>query len=340
MIKASVVGATGYTGIELVKILSRHPRVKISSLTTRSEEPVSLDKLVSSLPKGHGLKLETFSLVNVASNSDVIFLALPHTQAMDLAHDFYKAGKIVIDLSADFRIRQAKLYEVWYGHKHTKKELLGDAVYGLSEAFRDEIRKAKLIANPGCYATSLLLVLKPVLEEKLVELDSIVADSKSGVSGAGKKLSETTHFCSVNENFSAYKVNQHQHTPEVEAILAKFAAKKVNITFVPHLLPIDRGILSTIYMKKKKGVKAKKIYQAFKSAYEKEPFVRIRPEGQFPAVKDVAYTNFCDIGIWASDRSDRVIVISAIDNLLKGASGQAVQNMNIRCGFPEDMGLL
>ena len=340
MIKASVVGATGYTGIELVKILARHPQVKISSLTTRSEEPVSVDKLIPSLPKNHGLKLETFSMVKVASTSDVIFLALPHTQAMDVANDFYKAGKIVIDLSADFRIKQAKLYEVWYGHKHSKKELLGDAVYGLCEAFKPQIKKAQLIANPGCYATSILLGLKPALESKLVDLDSIVVDSKSGVSGAGKKLAESTAFCNVDENFSAYKVNQHQHTPEVEATLAKFAGKKVNFTFVPHLLPIDRGILSTIYLKKKKGVSAKKIRQAFVKAYENEPFVRVKPEGQFPTVKDVAYTNFCDIGIWASDRSERVIVISAIDNLLKGASGQAVQNMNIRCGFPEAMGLV
>ncbi|MBI4971546.1 MAG: N-acetyl-gamma-glutamyl-phosphate reductase [Candidatus Omnitrophica bacterium] len=340
MIKASVVGATGYTGLELIKILTRHPRVKISSLTTRSEEPVSLDKLIPSLPKNHGLKLETFSLVKVASNSDVIFLALPHTQAMDVAYDCYKAGKIVIDLSADFRIKEAKLYEVWYGHKHSKKELLGDAVYGLPEAYRGQIKKSQLIANPGCYATSILLGLKPALESRLVDTDSIVVDSKSGVSGAGKKLSETTAFCNVDENFSAYKVNQHQHTPEVEASLAKFAGKKVSFTFVPHLLPIDRGILSTIYLKKKKGISAKKIRQAFTQAYESEPFVRVRPEGTFPSVKDVAHTNFCDIGIWAHERSDRVIVISAIDNLLKGASGQAVQNMNIRCGFPEAMGLV
>ncbi len=340
MIRASVVGATGYTGVELIKILVKHPRVKITSLTTRSEEPVSIEKLVPSLPKNSGLKLETFSLLKVAGNSDVVFLALPHTQAMDLAHDFYKAGKVVIDLSADFRIQQAKLYEVWYGHKHTKKELLGDAVYGLPEAYREKIKKAKLVANPGCYATSLLIGLKPVLEQKLVDVDSIVADSKSGVSGAGRKLSDTTHFCNVDENFSAYKVNQHQHTPEVEANLQKFAGKKVPLTFVPHLLPIDRGILSTLYMKKKKGVSAKKIRQAYLKAFANEPFVRVRPDGQFPTVKDVAYTNFCDIGIWASDRSDRVIVISAIDNLLKGASGQAVQNMNIRFGFPEEMGLI
>ncbi len=169
MVKISVVGATGYTGIELIKILSRHERVKISSLTTRSEEPVSIHHVIPSLPKNTDLKLETFSLPKVAQNSDIVFLALPHTQAMDLAYDFYKAGKIVIDLSADFRIKQAKLYEVWYGHKHTKKELLGDAVYGLPEAYRDKIRKAKLIANPGCYATSLLLALKLLLEEKLID---------------------------------------------------------------------------------------------------------------------------------------------------------------------------
>lgn len=339
-VRTAVVGATGYTGIELVKILTRHSHVTISSLTTRSPEPVSIEKLVPSLPKGTGLSLETFDFKKVSGKSDVVFLALPHTQAMDLAYDFYKAGKIVIDLSADFRLKDEKLYEVWYGHKHTKKALLGDAVYGLSEAFREEIKKAKLIANPGCYATSVLLPLKPVLEEKLIDPDSIVVDAKSGVSGAGRKLSETTHFCSVDENFSAYKVNQHQHMPEVEAVLERFYGKKINITFVPHLLPLERGILSTLYLKKKKGLPAKKIRQAFEQAYAKEPFVRIRPEGEFPSVKELAHTNFCDIGIWSTDQSDRVILVSAIDNLVKGASGQAVQNMNIRCDFPETMGLI
>ena len=338
--QVSIVGATGYTGVELVKILARHPYVRVSSLTTRSEEPVSLAKLIPSLPKNSNLKLETFNLKQVVSKSDVVFLALPHTQAMDLAYDFYKAGKIVIDLSADFRIKDEKLYEVWYGHKHTKKELLGDAVYGLPEAFRSEIRKAKLIANPGCYATSILLALKPLVEDALVELDSVIIDAKSGVSGAGRKLSESTHFCTVDENFSAYKVNQHQHVPEVEAALRRFAGKSVPITFVPHLLPIERGILSTVYLTKKKGISAKRVREAFEQAYAQEPFVRVRPAGEFPSVKDVAFTNFCDLGIWASDRSDRIIVVSAIDNLLKGASGQAVQNMNIRMGFEETAGLI
>ncbi|MBI4397729.1 MAG: N-acetyl-gamma-glutamyl-phosphate reductase [Candidatus Omnitrophica bacterium] len=340
MIQVSVVGASGYTGVELIKILLKHPQVNIASLTTRSQEPVSLEKLVPSLPKHSGLRLETFSLRKVASNSDVIFLALPHTQAMDLAHDFYRAGKIVIDLSADFRIQRHKLYEVWYGHKHTRKELLEDAVYGLPEAYREQIKKAQLVANPGCYATSLLLALQPALEQKLIEIDSIVADSKSGVSGAGRKLSDATHFCNVDENFSAYKVNQHQHIPEVEANLEKFAGKPVPLTFVPHLLPLERGILSTLYVNKKKGVTAGRVRQAYLEAFQNEPFVRVRPEGEFPAIKDVAYTNFCDLGIWTSDRSNWVIIISVIDNLLKGASGQAVQNMNIRCGFDETEGLL
>jgi len=340
MIRVSVVGATGYTGIELVNILIRHPKVQITSLTTRSKEPKDIQEVIPTLPKHHDLVLETFNLKKVVTQSDIIFLALPHTQAMDLAHDLYKKGKTVIDLSADFRIKNTQLYEIWYGKKHTKKALLGDAVYGLPEVYRQKIKKANLIANPGCYPTSILLALKPVLEKGLVDLEHIVVDSKSGVSGAGKKLSEGTHFGEVNGNFKAYKVNQHQHMPEVESLLKQFSGEKVSMTFVPHLLPIERGILSTIYLKKNKGVTVTKIQKAFQTAYEKEPFVRVKPLGTFPSIKDVAHTNYCDIGIWASNRSKEVILISAIDNLVKGASGQAIQNMNIRVGFPEDLGLI
>ncbi len=340
MIRVSVVGATGYTGIELVRILQQHPNVKITSLTTRSKDPKDIEEIIPTLPKNHGLTLETFKLNKVVKESDVVFLALPHTQAMDLAYDLYKKGKTVIDLSADFRIKDAQLYEIWYGKKHTKKLLLGDAVYGLPEVFRSKLKKAKLIANPGCYPTSILLGLKPALENKLVDFESIVVDSKSGVSGAGKKLSEATHFCTVDGDFKAYKVNQHQHMPEVEALLKKFSGKKVSIAFVPHLLPIERGILSTIYLKKAKGVTPQKILKAYKEAYKDEPFVRVKPLGTFPSIKDVVRTNFCDIGIWSSARSKEVIVISAIDNLVKGASGQAVQNMNIRFGYDETLGLV
>jgi N-acetyl-gamma-glutamyl-phosphate reductase len=258
---------------------------------------------------------------------------------MDTVAQFYQAGKIVIDLSADFRLKDPKVYKNWYHHRHTRKNLLREAVYGLPEIYRREIQNANLIANPGCYATGSILGLKPLIEKDLIECDGIVVDAKSGVSGAGRKITPGTFFGEVHENFKAYKVNQHQHMPEISMVLKDLARSEVKFSFVPHLLPIDRGILCTIYARKKKGLSRKNLLKAYAASFAGEPFVRMLGEGQFPSLRDVQHTNYCDVGVWASDHSDRVIVITAIDNLVKGASGQAVQNMNVRCGFPEEMGL-
>lgn len=340
MIQCAIIGATGYTGIELARILLRHPRVRISALTTRQEDPPAASGLLPELPKDSSLALEKFSFKELLKRSDILFVCLPHTEAMEVVAQFYEAGKIVIDLSADFRLRDWRLYKLWYHHRHTKRDLLREAVYGLPEIYRREIRSANLIANPGCYPTGAILGLKPLLEKGLIETDGIVIDAKSGVSGAGRKVTHSTLFGEVNENFKAYKVNAHQHMPEIQGILREVAASEVRFTFVPHLLPIDRGILSTIYVTKRKGVKKKELRRVFEESYREEPFIRVKEEGEYPALRDVQHTNFCDIGLWAEDRSDRVIVITAIDNLVKGASGQAVQNMNIRCGFPEETGLV
>jgi N-acetyl-gamma-glutamyl-phosphate reductase len=304
------------------------------------DRPPELRSLIPDLPKGSGLKLENFRFGKVVAESDVVFITLPHTEAMEIGSKLYQKGKIVIDLSADFRLRDARIYERWYHVKHRSRNLLRRAVYGLPEIFREELREANLIANPGCYPTGAILGLKPLLEWKLIENDSIVIDSKSGVSGAGRSPSETNVFGEVNENFKAYKVNRHQHMPEIQWVLDQVAGEKVGFSFVPHLLPVERGILSTIYAKKRPSVKVGRILKAFQKVYEKEPFVRVKRDSTFPSLRDVQHTNFCDIGVWTDPSSDRVIVISAIDNLLKGASGQAVQNMNIRCGFPEETALI
>jgi N-acetyl-gamma-glutamyl-phosphate reductase len=339
MVHAAVVGATGYTGAELIKILLRHPRVTIAGLTTRQPKPIPVRQIVPTLPADLRLEIEPYSFLQIRKKADIVFLCLPHTESAITGEKFRRAGKIVIDLSADFRLREPKAYEKWYGYEHPVPGLLKDSVYGLPELYRNDIRKADLIANPGCYPTGTTLGILPLLKRKLVEPSGIIIDAKSGASGAGKKLTPATQFCEVDGNFCAYKVGKHQHMPEIEQTLSLIAGKAVSVTFIPHLLPVDRGILSTIYLTRRKGVKNNRIREAFLDSYAKEPFVRITEEGKFPSLADVRHTNYCDIGILANADSERVVVITAIDNLLKGASGQAVQNMNIRCGFTEEAGI-
>jgi N-acetyl-gamma-glutamyl-phosphate reductase len=336
----SIVGATGYTGIELIKALMDHPGVQLQCLTTRQKDPAPLRTLAPFLPKSSGLGLSTFNFNEVAKRSDVVFLALPHTEAVEFGEKFYRRGKIVIDLSADFRLKDPAHYRKWYNFEHGHKGLLKHAVYGLPEYYREAIARTDLIANPGCFPTGVLLGLGPLIEQKLIETDSIVADCKTGVSGAGRKLSPATHFCEVTEDFKAYKVTGHQHLPEMEQVLAEIAKKKVKLTFIPHLLPLKRGILSTLYVKLKRQMTESKVLKVFYKRYSEEPFVRVLPAGAFPSLAGVTNTNFCDIGVTVHQATKTAVVVTAIDNLLKGASGQAVQNMNIRTGFPEDTALL
>jgi len=339
MVRCAVVGATGYTGIELIKILSAHKGATLTALTTRQPQPIPLNDLIPTLANKSALRVRRHSFSELKKSADVFFICLPHTEAAQTVAQLLKAGKTVIDLSADARLKNPADYVTWYGHKHSQPWILKKAVYGLTEIYRREIANAELIANPGCYPTGASLALYPLLEEKLIDPDSIVIDAKSGVSGAGRKMSAVTHFCEVDENFKAYKVGTHQHTPEIEQTLGDAAGRKVHVTFVPHLLPLDRGILSTIYVRRKAGAKPQAFARAFQKRYGAERFIRFRGEGIFPSLKDVALTNFCDIGIAVDLKSDRVVVISAIDNLLKGASGQAVQNMNVRFNLPEEEGL-
>lgn len=344
MLKIGILGATGYVGEELIRILLKHPKVKIEIVSAKVEEPVSIASIFPSFLGRLNLICADHSLPEVGKKSDIVFLALPHRVSMEVAPFFLKKGKIVIDLSADYRLEEPKIYAKWYGMLHKDEKNISKAIYGLPELYRKQIssgaKRGKLIANPGCYPTSIILAAAPLIKTGLVELDNIIVDSKSGVTGAGRAPSPQLLFAETNENLKAYKVNEHQHQPEIDQELSKLAKKKVEITFVPHLVPINRGILSTIYFKAKKQLTLKKIYDLYQLIYKKEPFVRIMPIGSFPQIKDVAFTNYCDIGLKLDETTKRVIVISAIDNLVKGASGQAVQNMNIICGFEQTLGLI
>lgn len=338
-VKVSIIGATGYTGAELVRILHRHPEVELVALTTRSYAGMPLHKVYPHLYKYNQITCEELDLPKVFDISDVVFVALPHGHAMPVALEGARQGKKMIDLGADFRFSDYRVYEKWYKVEHGAKELLPEAVYALPEVNREEIRGAWLVANPGCYPTSAILALAPLLKQKLIDTGSIVVDSKSGVSGAGRGLSLGAHYCEVNENFKAYNVAVHRHTPEIEQIMGRIAGEDLTITFTPHLLPITRGILSTVYAKLSSSAGAEQVRELYRDYYKDEFFVRVLPDGMLPQTKWVAGTNHCDIGVTVDSRTGRVIVISAIDNVVKGASGQAVQNMNIICDLPEDTAL-
>jgi N-acetyl-gamma-glutamyl-phosphate reductase len=338
MIKAAIFGASGYTGQELTRILSGHPEVKLVAVTSRRFDGKSVTEVFPSLHGLTSLKYQSATPVQICKLCDVVFLALPHGVSMEIAPEFVKAGKIVIDLSADYRLRDVKNYEAWYG-KHTSSKFIKDAVYGIPELYRQKVKKTKLIANPGCYPTSIILGLAPVLKKKLVDVSTIIADSASGVSGAGREPLIGSLFCEVEGGFKAYKVGKHRHLPEIEQELNALAGKKFAVSFTPHLLPAKRGILSTIYAKLKKDISLSELHSLYFAFYAKEQFVRICPEGIYPNISSVCGSNYCDIGLAVDPRTRRVIIMAAIDNLIKGAAGQAVQNMNIICGFEENAGL-
>lgn len=340
MINASILGVTGFTGEEILKLLFKHPDVKIKRLMTRKEDLVDIETLMPYLPKDHELSIEETQMDKLIEESDVVFLALPHTVSMRFTKPIIDAGKVVIDLSADFRIKDKTIYEKWYNTVHVEESLLESSAYGLPEVYRDKIKQARLIANPGCYPTSVLLPLYPLLRNKLIDAKQIIVDSKTGLSGAGRGLSPMKMFWEVHDNFKAYKINAHQHQPEMEQIATEMHHSPVFINFVPHLLPMDRGILSTIYIKKANGKTNDELYDALQEAYINSPFVKIYPYGSTPTLKDVQRTNLCAIGINKEDGMETAVIICCIDNLLKGAAGQAVQNMNVRFDLPETQSLL
>jgi N-acetyl-gamma-glutamyl-phosphate reductase len=339
MFKVGVIGATGYAGAELVRLLCDHPAVDLTVLTSRQYAGVRFDRIYPFSAGVVDLVCETLAVQDVCRRSDVVFTALPHQLPMAIVPELLGQGKKVVDLSADFRYRDASIYEAVY-QTHTAKHLLEKAVYGLSEIYFDDISKADLVANPGCYPTSAVLPLAPLLKSGFLEDQGIIVDSKSGVSGAGRSLSLTTHFCEVSESFKAYKIAVHRHNSEMEAILSREIGKPIAISFVPHLVPMTRGMLTTIYATPAHSIRSEDIRNCLTEFYAGRRFVRICPDDLPPDTLNVRGTNYCDIGFKFDERNNRLILISAIDNLGKGAAGQAVQNMNIMLGLDETTGLI
>jgi len=340
-VAVGLVGVTGYTGIELTRILSNHSGMKLVRVTSRAEAGKKLKDIypfLNCMELGE-LEITAPDVEDLAEACDLVFLAVPHKTAMNIGGQLYDKGIKVVDLSADFRIRDRETYEEWYKVDHTREDLLSEAVYGLPEFYREQVKGAKIVANPGCYPTSVIVGLTPALREGLVETEDIVIDSKSGTSGAGRGANVGTLFCEVADSFRAYGLTTHRHTPEIEQELAVASGEDMTVSFNTHLLPIDRGILSTIYTKLKPGVTAADVRAAYEKAYGNEKMVRFLPEGQLPETRWVRGTIFCDVAVVPDERTGRLIVLSAIDNLCRGASGQAVANANLMLGFDETEGL-
>lgn len=338
-IRAGVVGATGYAGAELVRLLTGHPQAELAAISSVSFTGQALSDIYPAYY--HICDLVCGTQEEVVEKSDVVFAALPHGLSQELAKTCYDAGKVFIDLGADFRLENEDDYKEWYGGTYLYKELHEQAVYALPELFREQIRGKKIIANPGCYTTAVPLALAPALRKGYIAAEGIIADCKSGVTGAGRKLTQNTHYPELNEGFSAYKVAAHRHTPEMEQSLSHVAGgAPVKLTFVPHLLPVNRGILATCYAKLQKEVSLQEIRQAYEEQYGDEPFIRLLPEGRVADIKNVRYSNYCDISLHMDPRTNTFIAISAIDNMVKGAAGQAIQNMNLAFGLDETCGLM
>ncbi|WP_028581562.1 N-acetyl-gamma-glutamyl-phosphate reductase [Desulfogranum japonicum] len=339
MINVGIVGASGYTGAELTRILSNHPQVKLTVATSRKYAGTPLAEVFPNLRQCTDVVCENLPTEALAEQADFFFTAVPHKTAMDIVPSLLEAGKKVVDLSADFRLRDVAVYEQWYD-THTCGHLLSEAVYGLPELYRDKIRDARLVANPGCYPTSIILGLAPLLRNNCIKPETLIADSKSGATGAGRAASVGTLFCEVNDGFRAYKTGgTHRHTPEIEQEISLLAGNDCTITFTPHLLPVSRGILSTIYATMNGDCTPEELRTLYTDMYQNEQFVRVLAEGALPATQYVRGSNYCDIGVQVDPRTGRIIVLSAIDNVVKGASGQAVQNMNLMLGFEESTGL-
>ncbi len=333
----SILGASGYTGGELIRFLYQHPYVNITHVTASKHAGKQLAEVFPHLQKHTHLKLYNLDISNIPNDIDVVFAALPHGASAELIKDIYEKDIKIIDLGADFRLNEGN-YKDWYGN-HPCVDMLENAVYGIPELYKKEISDAKLIANPGCYPTSAILPLAPLLKNNHIKDDNIIIDSKSGASGAGRSPSIDLHFCEVNEGFKAYKVGQHRHTPEIEQQISDYVGKEIKVTFTPHLVPIDRGILSTIYVNLKEDLSTDDIINILEDFYKEAHFIRIHPKQEYPNTSYVKGSNFCNIGVYSNKKSGTAILVSAIDNLVKGASGQAIQNMNIMLDLPEFTGI-
>lgn len=334
MINVSILGATGYTGGELIRTLLRHPEVRVTHITSETCPGQPIDSIHQDLAGRTDLVLEKRDISAIARDSDLAFLCLPHGKSAKAGKQLLDKGLKVVDLSADFRLKTESRFQKTYGIRHPHPKLLKQAVYGIPEIHRKKIAASSLVANPGCYSTAAILAAHPLFKKGLAKAGSLIVDAKSGVSGAGRKVDPRYIFCETNENFFAYAVGRHRHAPEIEQEL------KTTVTFVPHLLPINRGILATVYVDLKKPVSGTALRKIYTEAYAGEPFILVLPEGSFPEIKSVQHSNFCHIGVRSGSQGRRAIIVAAIDNLGKGASSQAVQNMNLMCGLDERMGLL
>ncbi len=333
-IKVGIIGATGYAGVELLRLLLSHPYVDIVALSSVSYEGKPISEIYPNLKDicDDVLVDETA----VITKSDVVFASLPHGLSEPIAKKCVQKGALFIDLGADFRLYNEKDYQTWYRLDYHEKELHNEAVYCIPELHRKKLAGKKIVGNPGCYPTSIALGLAPIMEHKLAKPNGIIIDSKSGVSGSGRSLSQMTHYPDCNEAFAPYKIAVHRHTPEIEQTLSGLYGSAVTVTFVPHLLPVNRGILSTSYVELSKDISLEEVLKLYQQFYQDEPFVRVLDLGCIANIKNVRLSNYCEISLHKDERTNRLIVVSAIDNMVKGAAGQAIQNMNILCGFPEN----
>lgn len=337
MKKVGIIGATGFTGSELVRLLFAHPNADILYITSESHQGKRFSDVHPHFSGIVDMKLVSSNAIDL-EEADIIFLALPHGISMNYVQKLYDSGKIIIDLSGDYRLDGPETYEKWYNKKHIFPDAFKTSVYGIPELFRKEIQQTKFIANPGCYPSSAILGLSPLIENDLVYTDSIIIDSKSGVTGAGIKSKPGNLYSAAHDNFNAYGVINHRHTIEIQLGLSRFTDNEVQVQFTPHLLPVDRGILSSMYLKYKKLIERDVLVGLYKEFYADSKFIRIREK--LPGIKHVRGTNFCDLYVDIDNRTGNILVFSAIDNLVRGAAGQAIQNMNIICGWEDSTGLI
>ncbi len=347
-IKVAVVGASGYTGGELLRLLAGHPKMKIAAVTSEQSAGKPVSALFPSLASVVPLTFEALAPESIAKRVDAVFLALPHTKSLQPVAACIAAGKHVVDLSADYRLKDQAVYETWYKTRHDQQELLKQAVYGLPEFHREAIKKARLVASPGCYPTAAIVQLAPLVAKGLIHLETIVIDAKSGISGAGRTPALPYHFPEAHESLEAYKIGQHRHIPEIEQELsllagrhgkAKGTAQPVTVAFTPHLVPMNRGILSTAYCRLVDPMPLEQLRALYKDFYKGERFIRIHDGDVSANPRHVRGSNYCDVSVFADQRAGWVVTVAALDNLIKGAAGQAIQAMNLMLGFPEDMGI-
>ncbi len=337
--KVGVIGASGYTGAEILRLLANHPETDVAYVTANTYRGTRVAMLYPHLAPYGDLQFDEFDGDEALERAEIFFVALPHGKAMDVVPGLHGSGAKVIDLSADYRLDSADEYREWYGVEHTSPELLQTAVYGLPEFFRRELKEATLVAVPGCYPTAVILALAPLLAEEVVSPEGLIADAKSGVSGAGRTLSLGTHFAQCNESVGPYNIGGHRHTPEMRIYLSRLGSSAVSLVFAPHLIPMNRGILATCYGRMRRSVSTAELNELYRDFYRESPFVVVLPEGELAQSKNVQGSNYCHVSPLTDDATGMAIAVSAIDNLVKGASGAAIQCMNIMTGCPEDMGI-